>query len=79
MRQRGDRLRCREPDRDAGGAAGEADQRRLDELVRPFDVSIKLSRGYYVVCRGSDWTQRPIATFREWLMAQARGDVAAAN
>jgi LysR family glycine cleavage system transcriptional activator len=50
-----------------------------DELVRPFDVSIKLSRGYYVVCRGSDWTQRPIATFREWLMAQARGDIAAAN
>jgi hypothetical protein len=42
-------------------------------------VSIKLSKGYYVVCRGGDWTQRPIATFREWLMAQARGDVAAAN
>ena len=42
--------------------------------MRPFNVSIKLSRGYYAVCRGSDWTQRPIATFREWLMAQARGE-----
>jgi LysR family glycine cleavage system transcriptional activator len=50
-----------------------------DELVRPFNVSVKLSRGYYVVCRGSDWTQRPISTFREWLMTQARGDVGAAN
>ena len=44
------------------------------QLVRPFDVSVKLSRGYYVVCRSSDWTQRPISTFREWLAAQARGD-----
>jgi hypothetical protein len=43
------------------------------------NVSIKLSRCYWVACRGSDWTQRPIATFREWLMAQARGDVGAAN
>jgi LysR family glycine cleavage system transcriptional activator len=49
------------------------------QLVRPFDVSIKLSKGYYVVCRGSDWTQRPISTFREWLMVQARGDTEAAN
>ncbi len=42
------------------------------QLVRPFDVSFKLSKVYYVVCRGSDLTQRPVATFREWLMAQAR-------
>ncbi len=50
-----------------------------DELVRPVNVSVKLSRGYYVVCRGSDWTQRPISTFREWLMAQARGEMCAAS
>ena len=43
--------------------------------VRPFDASVK---GYYVVCRGSDWTQRPIATFREWLVAQARADAVGA-
>ena len=47
------------------------------QLVRPFDVSVKLSKGFYLVCRGSDWTQRPVSTFREWLMAQARGDGAA--
>ena len=47
------------------------------QLVRPFDVSVKLSRAYYVVCRSSDWTQRPISTFREWLAAQARDDVIA--
>jgi hypothetical protein len=35
------------------------------QLVRPFNVSVKLSRGYYVVCRGSDWTQRSISSFRE--------------
>jgi LysR family glycine cleavage system transcriptional activator len=48
------------------------------QLVRPFDVSVKLSKGYYVVCRGSDWTQRPVSIFREWLMAQARGDATGA-
>jgi len=41
------------------------------QLVRPFDVSFRLTKGYYVVCRRSDWTQRPIGTFREWLMTQA--------
>jgi len=50
------------------------------QLVRPFDVSVKLSRGYYVVSRRNDWTQRPVSTFREWLLGQARGEtVGAAN
>lgn len=48
------------------------------QLVRPFDVSVKLSKGFYLVCRGSDWTQRPVSIFREWLMAQARGEPIAA-
>jgi LysR family glycine cleavage system transcriptional activator len=48
------------------------------QLVRPFDASVRLSKGYYVVCRGSDWTQRPISTFREWLVAQARADAVGA-
>jgi LysR family glycine cleavage system transcriptional activator len=48
------------------------------QLVRPFDVSVKLSKGFYVVCRGSDWTQRPVSIFREWLMAQARDDAVGA-
>ena len=41
------------------------------ELVRPFNTSFKLTKGYYVVCRSSDWSQRPICIFREWLMMQA--------
>jgi LysR family glycine cleavage system transcriptional activator len=45
--------------------------------VRRFNVSVKLSKGCYVVCRGSDGTQRPISTFREWLIVQARSGMAA--
>jgi LysR family transcriptional regulator, glycine cleavage system transcriptional activator len=44
------------------------------QLVRPFDVSFKLTKRYYVVCRSADWARRPISTFREWLMAEAAGD-----
>jgi LysR family glycine cleavage system transcriptional activator len=53
----------------------------LDEgqLVRVFNMSFKPTKGYYVVCRDSDWTQRPISTFREWLFAQADDCKAAPN
>ena len=49
------------------------------QLVRPFDVSFRLTKGYYVVCRSSDWTQRPIGTFRQWLMTQAAGSKTGSN
>ena len=49
------------------------------QLVRPFDVSFRLTKGYYVVCRSSDWTQRPIGTFRQWLMTQAGGSKTGSN
>jgi LysR family transcriptional regulator, glycine cleavage system transcriptional activator len=49
------------------------------QLVRPFDVSFRLTKGYYVVCRNSDWTQRPIGTFRQWLMTQAGGSKTGCN
>jgi len=49
------------------------------QLVRPFDVSFRLAKGYYVVCRSSDWTQRPIGTFRQWLMTQAGGSKTGSN
>jgi LysR family glycine cleavage system transcriptional activator len=49
------------------------------QLVRPFDVSFRLTKGYYVVCRTSDWTQRPIGTFRQWLMTQAGGSKTGCN
>jgi LysR family glycine cleavage system transcriptional activator len=49
------------------------------QLVRPFDVSFRLTKGYYVVCRSSDWTQRPIGTFRQWLMTQVGGSKTGCN
>jgi len=49
------------------------------QLVRPFDVSFRLTKGYYVVCRSGDWTQRPIGTFRQWLMTQAGGSKTGSN
>jgi LysR family glycine cleavage system transcriptional activator len=51
----------------------------LDEgqLVRPFTESIRLARAYYVVARCGEWAQPPLATFREWLLAQAGGEMAA--
>jgi LysR family glycine cleavage system transcriptional activator len=49
------------------------------QLVRPFDVSFRLTKGYYVVCRSSDWTQRPVGTFRQWLMTQAGGSKTGSN
>jgi LysR family transcriptional regulator, glycine cleavage system transcriptional activator len=42
-----------------------------EQLVRPFNVSCKLTKGYYVVGRNSDWTRGPIRSFREWLLRQA--------
>jgi len=47
------------------------------ELVRPFDASFKLAKGYYVVCRSGEWAQRPIRAFREWLLTQAESGAAA--
>jgi len=49
------------------------------QLVRPFDVSFRLTKGYYVVCRSGDWTQRPIGTFRQWLITQAGGSKTGCN
>lgn len=47
----------------------------LDEgqLVRLFDHPHKLSKGYYVICRPTDRTRRPVCTFRDWLIAEAAG------
>jgi LysR family glycine cleavage system transcriptional activator len=44
------------------------------QLIQPFGFSRKLIKGYYVVCRNADWTRRPVCTFREWLMLEARDD-----
>lgn len=58
------------------------------QLVRPFDQTIRLSKGFYVICRALDRTRRPVSTFRDWLIAEAArsnnsasdgSDISAAN
>jgi LysR family glycine cleavage system transcriptional activator len=44
------------------------------QLVRASNHWCKLTKGYYVVCRRSDWSRPPISMFREWLMMEARRD-----
>jgi DNA-binding transcriptional LysR family regulator len=41
------------------------------QLVLPFDKWRRLTKGYYIVCRGVDWTRRPVRTLREWLLIEA--------
>jgi LysR family transcriptional regulator, glycine cleavage system transcriptional activator len=43
-------------------------------LVKPFDLGVKLSRTYWIVCPKATSTKPKIATFREWLSAEAADD-----
>jgi LysR family glycine cleavage system transcriptional activator len=43
-------------------------------LARPFDVGLKLSRTYWIVCPKATSTKPKIATFRDWLLAEAADD-----
>ncbi len=43
------------------------------QLVRPFNSQYRLSNSYYVICRTTDISRRPVCTFRDWLLAQAGG------
>jgi LysR family glycine cleavage system transcriptional activator len=43
-------------------------------LVKPFDVSLKLAKTYWIVCPKAASTKPKIATFREWLLAEAADD-----
>jgi LysR family transcriptional regulator, glycine cleavage system transcriptional activator len=43
-------------------------------LVRPFDVGLKLSRTYWIVCPKATSAKPKIATFRDWLLAEAVDD-----
>jgi LysR family glycine cleavage system transcriptional activator len=43
-------------------------------LVRPFNLSLKLSRTYWVVCPKATSMQPKIKTFRDWLLAEAAED-----
>jgi LysR family glycine cleavage system transcriptional activator len=43
-------------------------------LVRPFDLPLKLSRTYWIVCPKATSTKPKIVTFRDWLLAEVAGD-----
>jgi LysR family glycine cleavage system transcriptional activator len=43
-------------------------------LVRPFELSLKLSKTYWIVCPKAAATKPKIATFRDWLLAEAADD-----
>jgi LysR family glycine cleavage system transcriptional activator len=43
-------------------------------LARPFDLGVKLSNTYWIVCPKATATKPKITTFRDWLLAEAADD-----
>ena len=43
-------------------------------LVKPFDVGLRLSRTYWIVCPKATSTKPKITIFRDWLLAEAADD-----
>src|ERR1700688_2089529 len=43
-------------------------------LARPFDLGLKLSNTYWIVCPNATSTKPKIVTFRDWLLAEAADD-----
>src|SRR5580704_1944555 len=43
-------------------------------LVRPIDVSLRMSNTYWIVCPKAASSVPKIATFRKWLLAEAAED-----
>jgi LysR family transcriptional regulator, glycine cleavage system transcriptional activator len=44
-------------------------------LVRPFAESLRLSKGYWILCPKATATLPKIVTFRDWLLAEAASDL----
>ena len=44
-------------------------------LIRPIDVSLRMSKTYWIVCPKATAAVPKIATFRNWLLAEAADDV----
>jgi LysR family glycine cleavage system transcriptional activator len=44
-------------------------------LVRPIDISLKMSKSYWIVCPKATAALPKIKTFREWLLAEAAEDI----
>ena len=43
-------------------------------LVRPFEVALRASKSYWIVCPKASSTLPKITTFRDWLLAEAADD-----
>ena len=43
-------------------------------LVRPFDLVLRLSKNYWIVCPKATSALPKITTFRDWLLAEAAED-----
>jgi LysR family glycine cleavage system transcriptional activator len=43
-------------------------------LAKPFDLPLKLSKTYWIVCPKAASMKPKIVTFREWLLAEAADD-----
>jgi LysR family glycine cleavage system transcriptional activator len=43
-------------------------------LIRPIDVSLRMSKTYWIVCPKATAAVPKIVTFRNWLLAEASGD-----
>jgi LysR family transcriptional regulator, glycine cleavage system transcriptional activator len=43
-------------------------------LMRPLDVSLRMSKSYWIVCPKATAATPKIATFRSWLLAEAAED-----
>ena len=43
-------------------------------LARPFDLGLKLAKTYWIVCPKATSMKPKIATFRDWLLAEAADD-----
>jgi LysR family glycine cleavage system transcriptional activator len=43
-------------------------------LVRPIDVSLRMSNTYWIVCPKATLSVPKIAAFRKWLLAEAAED-----
>jgi LysR family glycine cleavage system transcriptional activator len=43
-------------------------------LIRPFELALKLSKTYWIVCPKATSAKPKIATFRDWLLAEAAAD-----
>jgi LysR family transcriptional regulator, glycine cleavage system transcriptional activator len=43
-------------------------------LAKPFDLSLKLAKTYWIVCPKAASTKPKIMTFRDWLLAEAADD-----